>query len=99
MLNYNAPEDFVIATGVTESLQEFIAAAFFEAGMDWRAHVVLNPSLRRPSDLLESRANTNKARSLLNWTPICSGIHVARRMYAAECVLSVIELRKGEANV
>jgi GDPmannose 4,6-dehydratase len=99
MLNYSTPEDFVIATGITESLQEFIAAAFFEAGMDWRAHVISNPSLRRPSDLLESRANTNKAGSLLNWTPICSGTHVARRMYAAECGQSVIELRKGEANV
>lgn len=85
MLNHETPEDFVIATGITQSLQDFIATVFSEAGLDWRAHVVSDPGLRRPSDPLESRANPNKAKNLLAWGPACSGADVAKRMYAAEC--------------
>lgn len=86
MLKRDNPEDFVIATGVTQSLQEFIAAVFSEAGLDWRMHIEVDPGLRRPSDPLESRAKIDKARNLLAWSPACTGADVARRMYAAECV-------------
>jgi len=99
MLNHETPEDFVIATGITQSLQDFIATVFSEAGLDWRAHVVSDPGLRRPSDPPESKANPDKAKNLLAWGSTCSGADVAKRMYAAECGQSVIGLNKGEANV
>lgn len=85
ILNHSTPEDFIVATGITQSLQEFIATVFAGAGMDWHDHVVSDPCLRRPSDIRESRANPNKARVLLNWAPRCFGPDVAKRMYAAEC--------------
>lgn len=85
MLNRDRPEDFVIATGVTQSLKEFVDAVFSEAGLDWRRYVVSDPSLHRLSDPSESMANTTKARNLLAWAPSCSGADVAKRMYAAEC--------------
>ncbi|MDO8989278.1 MAG: GDP-mannose 4,6-dehydratase [Sideroxyarcus sp.] len=85
MLNINIPEDFVIATGITQSLRDFIATVFAEAGLDWRDHVVSDPSLRRLSDPLQICANPGKARKLLAWEPSCLGPEVARKMYKAEC--------------
>lgn len=85
MLNHDSPEDFVIATGVTQSLQDFIASAFEAAGLDWHAHVAADPGLRRPSDPYKSMGNAEKAKKLLAWEPKVSGAEVARRMYEAEC--------------
>ena len=44
------PEDFVITTGGAHSVQDFIEAAFSAVGLDWRKHVVVDESLRRPPD-------------------------------------------------
>jgi GDPmannose 4,6-dehydratase len=98
MVNYSVLEDFVIATGVTQSLQDFIAMVFSEAGLDWRDHVTSDPALRRPSDPMESSANPNKARKLLSWVPECVGPDVARRMYKAECPQYSI-INSGDSNV
>jgi len=84
MLNYSIPEDFVIATGITQSLQEFIATVFAEGGLNWHDHVISDPSLLRPSDPAESRVSSSKARELLLWTPECVGSDVARNLFKAE---------------
>ena len=88
MLNREDPGDFVIATGVMQSLQDFIIAVFSEAKLHWRSHVASNPELRRPSDPMECRANPEKASKLLAWTASCIGTDIAKRMYAAECARS-----------
>jgi GDPmannose 4,6-dehydratase len=69
MLQLDEPEDFVIATGVTISLDEFVAHAFYVLGLDWKKHVEQDPSFLRPTDILVSRANPTKAREKLCWTP------------------------------
>lgn len=81
MLNHPNPEDFVIATGVSQSLEDFIAAAFEEANLDWLNHVNLNPDLRRPSDIRTSAANPAKAKKLLSWTASSAGPDIVRKMY------------------
>jgi GDPmannose 4,6-dehydratase len=53
MLQQDAPDDYVIATGETRSLEEFVAAAFDRAGLDWHDHVDLDPTLLRPTDIAE----------------------------------------------
>lgn len=63
------PEDFVIATGVTSTLESFVATAFDLVGLDGKDHVALDDSLLRPADLLCSRADPSKAFSLLDWHP------------------------------
>jgi GDPmannose 4,6-dehydratase len=80
MLNREAPEDFVIATGVTQSLQEFVQAVFEEVGLDWRNHVVVDSTLLRPSDPMESVGNATKAKRLLDWNPTVIGREVPKRM-------------------
>lgn len=67
MLQQSEPEDYVIATGETQSLQGFVEAAFSYCGLNWREHVVQDPQLYRPTDLTEGRANPSKAREKLKW--------------------------------
>ena len=61
------PEDFVIASGISHSIEEFVAIAFAEVGLDWRDHVVLNPTFLRPLDITFSSASPAKAERLLGW--------------------------------
>lgn len=81
MLNLDVAEDLVIATGETCSLQEFVEAAFGEAGLHWREHVSIDARLLRPSDPMISSGNPEKAKVLLNWMPSITGKNVARTMY------------------
>ena len=67
MLQLDAPEDFVIATGVAAKLQDFVEAAFRCFGLDWRTHVDSDPAFMRPSDISLSVGNPAKAERLLGW--------------------------------
>ena len=67
MLQKDAPEDFVIATGKTYTLEQFVARAFAQFGLDWRKYVVQDMMLIRPTDIAISRANPSKAARLLEW--------------------------------
>ena len=67
MLQQERPDDYVVATGQTHTLQEFVEAAFAEAGLDWRQHVTTDTGFSRPNELRVSRGNAAKARSVLGW--------------------------------
>ncbi len=67
MLQRDEPDDYVIATGESSSLEDFVAAAFAEVGLNWREHVVVDASLLRPTDLEVGRANPAKAGKQLGW--------------------------------
>jgi GDPmannose 4,6-dehydratase len=67
MLQQEKPEDFVIATGETSTLEEFVAHAFSLLGLNWRDHVLQDNTLFRPTDILVSRADPEKARKMLGW--------------------------------
>lgn len=67
MLQQEQSDDFVIATGETRKLEDFVKIAFELVGLDWRNHVVIDPNLLRPTDLLSGQANTCKALEKLGW--------------------------------
>jgi GDPmannose 4,6-dehydratase len=67
MLQQEQADDFVIATGESFSLEEFVEVAFANSGLDWREHVINNPDLLRPTDLSISRGNPSKAIKKLGW--------------------------------
>ena len=67
MLQQERPDDFVIATGESHALEEFVALAFAEFGLDWKEHVDIDPTLFRPSDITYSRGNPEKSRRVLGW--------------------------------
>ena len=81
MLNRDSPEDFVIATGTTQSLRTFVQTVFEEADLDWREHVIVDPALVRPADPMESAGNPTKARTCLGWHPTIIGADVPRTLY------------------
>jgi GDPmannose 4,6-dehydratase len=67
MLQQEEMSDYVIATGRTFQLEEFVAESFRVKGLDWREHVISDPSLLRPSEIMVSRGNAEKAERLLGW--------------------------------
>lgn len=67
MLQQDQPDDYVIATGVSTSLQDYVGKVFECLDLDWREHVVLNPGLKRPSDIDISFGRAAKAEKTLGW--------------------------------
>ncbi len=67
ILQQETPKDYVIATGETHSVQEFIEVAFEHVGLDWRDHVVIDPMLFRPAEVDILLGNPALARTELGW--------------------------------
>ena len=84
MLRQDVAQDYVIATGVTHSLEDFVAEAFQALELDWQDHVTCDPGLMRPNDLRVSRADPSRARSNLGWRAEIGMREVVRAMVAAD---------------
>lgn len=84
MLQQETADDYVIATGETNSLQDFVEAVFTHVGLDWRNHVEYNPDLKRPTDIDVSIADPSKAGNNLGWKASYYMRDVARMMVEAE---------------
>jgi GDPmannose 4,6-dehydratase len=69
MLQQPAPDDYVVATGVSHSVQELIETAFAVVGLDWRAHVRQDQALFRPAEVDLLIGDASKACGELGWTP------------------------------
>jgi len=69
IVQHDPPEDFVVATGMTHSLREFIDRVFAALGLDAGDHMDVDPGLVRPTDIESSRADPTKARAVLGWRP------------------------------
>jgi len=67
MLQLESPEDLVIATGETHSLEEFVAEAFALHGLDWKDYVDVAEAFFRPTDILVSAADANRAETVIQW--------------------------------
>ncbi len=84
MLQCDQPDDFVVASGVAYSLEQFVTAAFLELGPNWRDHVDYDPSLVRSSDIMYSVADPTKAAQILGWRPTVRMPEIVARMVRAE---------------
>lgn len=84
MLQTERPEDFVIATGQSNSLEDFVATAFSEVGLDWRQHVVQDTNLFRPSEIRYNCGNAEKAQRILGWEARMKMRDVVREMICYE---------------
>jgi len=80
MLQQDTPEDFVIATGVAHSVRTCLEIAFDQAGIDVDAHVVIDPSLRRPAEVDHLIGDPSKAERVLGWKPQTSFEEMIRLM-------------------
>lgn len=80
MLQQDVPDDFVIATGETNTLERFVDCAFSYYGLDWQDHVRTNPQFMRPSDLKYSVGCALKAKNKLKWVAQSKMNDVVRMM-------------------
>jgi GDPmannose 4,6-dehydratase len=70
MLQQDEPDDYVVATGETHSVEEFVARAFAEVGIDnWQDYVRQDPKFFRPAEVDLLIGDASKARDRLGWTP------------------------------
>jgi GDPmannose 4,6-dehydratase len=84
MLQQDQPSDYVIATGESCRLEDFVAAAFEAVNLDWREHVAIDDRLLRPTDLAVGRGNPHKAAEILGWKAKYKMTDVVRMMSAAK---------------
>ena len=84
MLQQDRPDDYVIATGETHTLEDFLESAFAEVGLDWHDHVVIDPLLLRPNDLKVSKADPVKAKEQLQWQASSKLADIVKIMISAE---------------
>lgn len=92
MLQEPEPDDYVIATGETHSVREFVETAFSYAGLDYRQYVTTDPDLFRPAEVNILLGDAAKARKKLNWTPKISFGELVREMVDADCRISGVAL-------
>jgi GDPmannose 4,6-dehydratase len=69
MLAQDVPEDFVVGTGVTHSVEQLVERAFGVVGLDWRDHVVCDAAFVRPAEVDHLCADPSKAVKQLGWEP------------------------------
>ncbi|MBY0524329.1 MAG: GDP-mannose 4,6-dehydratase [Gemmataceae bacterium] len=84
MLQQTEPDDYVIGTGETHSVEEFVAIAFERAGLDWHNHVVIDPQFYRPAEVDLLLADPSKAQKHLGWQPDVSFEELVHRMVDAD---------------
>lgn len=80
MLQQEKADDFVIATGQTNSLETFVAEAFLTVGLDWKEYTISDESLLRPSEIITSCGNPAKAAIELGWKAHCFMQDVVQKM-------------------
>lgn len=84
MLQQNKPDDYVIATGETHSVKEFLQEAFSYAGLDWKKHVKIDKKYFRPTEVDLLLGDASKARRVLKWKPKVKFKELVRMMVDAD---------------
>jgi GDPmannose 4,6-dehydratase len=87
MLQQNTPDDYVIATGETHTVQELVERAFEAAGLDWQPYVKLDPRFIRPAEVDLLIGDPAKAQRQLGWQPTVSFPEMVRMMVESDLKL------------
>jgi GDPmannose 4,6-dehydratase len=84
ILQQQKPDDYVVATGETHSVREFLEEAFGYAGLDWNEYVVIDPKYFRPAEVDFLLGDPRKAQTVLGWKPRVSFKELVRLMVDAD---------------
>ena len=84
MLQHDTPDDYVIATGETHSVREFLEEAFSYVGLDWRDYVKIDCRYFRPAEVDLLVGDASKAKRILGWQPTVSFQALVRLMVDAD---------------
>jgi GDPmannose 4,6-dehydratase len=84
MLQAPTPQDYVVGTGESHSVEELVAVAFGHVGLDWRKHVVVDPKFYRPAEVDFLIADPARIKAELGWTPTVSFEQLVTMMVEAD---------------
>ncbi|WP_430452804.1 GDP-mannose 4,6-dehydratase [Rhodopirellula europaea] len=84
MLQQDTPGDYVLATGQTHSVEEFLDAAFQSIGLNYKDHLKQNPKYMRPAEVTRLVGDPTHAKNQLGWTPATTALDLAKQMTAAD---------------
>ena len=84
ILQHDKPDDFVVATGETHSVKEFLEITFNHVGLDYRDHVMIDPKLIRPAEVPLLQGDSTKLRKTLGWEPNVKFYDLVTMMIEAE---------------
>ena len=93
MLQQDAPDDYVLATGEMHSVKEFLAEAFGHVGLDWEKYVRHDSRYERPSEVEQLLGDSSKARRVLGWEPKVTFRELVKMMVDADLRLAERELK------
>jgi GDPmannose 4,6-dehydratase len=99
MLQADEPEDFVIATGETHSVRDFLDLAFGHLDLDWSEYVEIDPSYYRPAEVDLLLGDASKARAKLGWTPEVSFKELVKLMVDYDLKLAQREAENKKLSV
>lgn len=88
MLQQDTPEDYVVGTGATHSVQELVEVAFRSVDLEWSDYVISDAEFRRPADVNLLCANPQKAREKLGWEPAVSFRELVTTMVQSDLALA-----------
>jgi GDPmannose 4,6-dehydratase len=91
MLQQDKPDDYVIATGETHTVQEFVEESFSYAGLNWKDYVKIDPHYFRPTEVDLLVGDASKAKKVLNWTPKVKFKELVQIMVDADMKLAQAE--------
>ena len=95
MLQADEPEDFVVATGETHSVREFLEATFGHLDLDWEQHVEIDARYLRPTEVDLLLGDPSRARQKLGWQPKVGFRELAEMMVESDLRLAEVEKRAG----
>ena len=95
MLQQKTPDDYVIATGQSHSVQEFLEAVFSRLGLDWKGSVLSDDSYTRPTEVDHLQGDATKARSVLGWAPKVTFTELVAGMVDYDLQLATLEAKHG----
>jgi GDPmannose 4,6-dehydratase len=93
MLQHDEPDDFVVATGTSISIRDFLDSVFEYLDLDWEKYVEIDPRFYRPAEVDHLEGDPTKAREVLGWEPTCDVAALAKMM-----VDSDLEIERGAAK-
>lgn len=96
MLQQDKPTDFVISTGVSISLADFVRNVFMNVGLDWREYVVMDQRLHRPSDIDWSQGDARRAKEWLGWEAKTKMPELAKLLVDAARTATGVSARMGK---
>jgi GDPmannose 4,6-dehydratase len=95
MMQRDEPKDYIIATGTSHTLKEFISMSFKALNLHWEEHVEIDEVLRRPTDLQIGRGDPSKANAELKWKAQLGLTHIIENMIEAELSNSALNTAKS----